>query len=291
MIGSPPSSWLCVAFALCQFRLNMSISKSARAMETKSNSLHVYFGLVFLLCIPLWILGGVYSFELLPGLPVSAVIAFTPALAALILTYKMAGLLGTSKLLKRSFDLERVKAKRYFLIIVLFNPAVAVMAYLILTERDPTIPAVEPIKMASQILPLFALFFVGSLGEELGWTGYATKPLIDRWGILGAGLFLGVVWSVFHAIPLLQVERSFDWIAWWTLGTISLRILMIWLYATAGPSVFAATIFHTTINLSWQLFPVNGSHYDPRIFGLILFSAAFLISIFNRMHNHAKIDP
>ena len=122
-----------------------------------------------------------------------------------------------------------------------------------------------------------AFFFIGALGEELGWSGYATEPLQQRWGTLPASLMLGAVRAVWHFVPLVQAHRTVEWIAWWSLDTVSLRMIMTWLYIHCGKSVFAAAVFHAMINLSWQLFPINGSFYDPRVFGLITLVCAIII--------------
>jgi membrane protease YdiL (CAAX protease family) len=125
---------------------------------------------------------------------------------------------------------------------------------------------------------LFALFFIAALGEELGWSGYVIDPLQDRFGALWAALILGVVWVVWHLIPLLQVPQSLPFIAWWSLGTLSYRVIITWLYNNTGKSVFVATFFHTMMNLVFQLFPVKGSYlFDPRVTGLILAAVAIVV--------------
>jgi membrane protease YdiL (CAAX protease family) len=129
-----------------------------------------------------------------------------------------------------------------------------------------------------------------ALGEEIGWTGYATEPLLQRRGALATSLLLGAIWASIHFIPLRQAHRSVEWITWWTLGTISYRVIMTWLYVHSGRSLFGAAIFHTMINLSWQLFPVNGSHYDPRIFSLIAFTFAVAMYVIGQflLHHHSR---
>jgi hypothetical protein len=97
--------------------------------------------------------------------------------------------------------------------------------------------------------------------------------------VLRGGVLLGSVWVAFHLILLVQVDRTWEWIAWWSLGTLSLRTIMFWLYAHAGDSVFAATLFHAMINLSWQLFPIHGSFYDPRIFSLVTLVLGVLLVV------------
>ena len=81
-------------------------------------------------------------------------------------------------------------------------------------------------------------FFVGALGEELGLSGYAIDPLQERWNILMASLFLGVVGVLWHLVPLLLLHRSPTWIAWWRLYAVAARILMVWLYNDIGKSMF-----------------------------------------------------
>jgi hypothetical protein len=58
---------------------------------------------------------------------------------------------------------------------------------------------------------------------------------------------------------------------------VALRVIIVWLYNNSGKSVFVATLFHALVNLTWQLFPVNGSYYDPRVTGLITAGVALLI--------------
>lgn len=133
-------------------------------------------------------------------------------------------------------------------------------------------------------LVLFVMFLMAGLAEELGWSGYATEPLQERFGALPTSLILGLIWALWHVIPLLQVERSMVWIAWWGLGTVSYRVIMVWLFDKTGKSVFAVAIFHAMINLCWQLFPNQGSYYDPQITGIIAAIFALAISLIHYQH-------
>jgi hypothetical protein len=58
---------------------------------------------------------------------------------------------------------------------------------------------------------------------------------------------------------------------------VSQRVIIVWLYNNTGKSVFATALSHAMMNLTWQLFPVNGSFYDPRITGLIVTVVAFIV--------------
>jgi len=244
-------------------------------VEEKHKSLFLFFAQVFAFSLVFWGLGLVHPVELLPGLPISALGAFTPAFSAIILIYRKDRLPGVYDLLRRSIDFQRIKNKAWLLIVLVINPIITFFAYLRIRAVDPSMPDPAPLTFA--MLPLFVVFFLGALGEEIGWTGYATQPLQQRWGMVTASLFLGAIWAVWHYVPLLQAHRSWAWIAWWSLGTVSLRIIMGWLYVHTGQSVFAAALFHAMVNLCWQLFPVSGSFYDPAVFGLLTFGAAVVV--------------
>jgi membrane protease YdiL (CAAX protease family) len=234
-----------------------------------------YFLLVFGLAIPFWVLGALTGIELLPGLPIAALAAFCPALAAVILVYQANKTAGVTALLKRAFDVQRVREKIWYAPTLLLMPAVMILSFIVL--RLTGVPVPVPQITVVSALALFLFFFIGAQGEELGWSGYATDPLQERWGALAASLILGVVWAIFHLIGLDQAYRSVEWIGWWSLGTVATRIIIVWLYNNTRRSVFIAALFHTTTNVTWQLFPIQGSFYDPRVTGVITALVAVII--------------
>lgn len=233
----------------------------------RKKSLLRFFALVVGLTAPFWVLGALTGIELLPGLPVAAFAACCPALAAAMLLYQEHKAAGVIALLKRAFDGQRVRAKIWYAPTLLLMPMVMATSYVVLRLMGVPVPA--PHVTVVSALTLFLLFFIGALGEELGWSGYAIDPMQQRWGALAASLVLGVVWAIYHLIGLAQAHRSIEWIVWWSLGTVAARVIIVWLYNNTGRSVFVAALFHTTINVTWQLFPINGSFYDPRVTGII----------------------
>ena len=90
---------------------------------------------------------------------------------------------------------------------------------------------------------------------------------------------VGPAWAAFHLVALVQAQRSAGWIAWWCLNTVATRVVMVWLYNNTGKSVFAAALFHTTINVTWMMFPVRGSYFDPRVVGLIMAFVAAIVTV------------
>lgn len=237
----------------------------------------LFVTLVFALSVPLWLLGAKYRIEILPGLPLGAIMVVCPLAASLMLTARERGRAGVVAHLVRVFDHRNIVPKGWYLPILLVQPAIAILSYALMRALGMPLPSVELSLTAA--LVLFALFFISGLCEESGWSGYLIDPLQERWGALKGSLILGSVWAVWHWVPLLQVHRAADWIAWWTLGTLATRVLHTWLYNNTGKSVFGAILFHAMTNVSWQLFPNDGSHYDPRITGVIATAIAVLVTV------------
>jgi uncharacterized protein len=235
----------------------------------------VFFLLVFALSVPFWLIGGATDLQLMPGLSVSALMGFSPMAAALILVYRDKGVAGARALLMRSFDFKRIKSKRWLIPALLLMPAVSLVVYGLM--RWMAMPLPEPVLNIWPALLMFIGFFIGALGEELGWSGYALEPMQARLGALGASVLLGLVGILWHLVPLLLSHRSSVWIAWWCLYAMAARILIVWLYNNTGKSVFAAALFHTTLNLAWMLFSVYGSHFDMRLGGLVMAFAAWVV--------------
>lgn len=246
------------------------------APTTPAASVLAFFGVTFLLTTPLWAISGALGFQILPGLPVAAVAVICPALAAIILTCRRGGWAAGRVLLMRAVDGRRVPTA-WWPSILLICPAVAVVAFLTLRLGGSGIP--DPEISITTVLALSALFLVSAMSEELGWSGFALDLLQARWGPLGAAFALGGVWAIWHYPALLQAHRPLAWIAWWTLGTVAIRIIMVWLYNGAKGSVFAVAVFHAVSNLCWQLFPVHGSWFSPRLHGLLMSGVAVLVIV------------
>ena len=248
-----------------------------------------FFCLTVGLSLPFWIVGRLWAAQLLPGLPISSLMVICPVASAAILRFREASVPGVLDLMRRSCDIRRVRRAAWWVPILLLKPAVFLSTYGLLCLFSVSIPT--PTIDGSAVLLLIA-FLLAALGEELGWMGYAFDPLERRWGTIAAAVMLGLVWAVWHLIPFLQAERSLPWIAWQSLYLIGSRVLLVWIFRNAGRSVLAAALFHATGNLSWQLFPIEGSHYDPRVAGLLVAVLAVTAGVLLRrqeQHGHARI--
>ena len=249
---------------------------SANIITTPSPSPLKFFLLVFALSVPFWLLGAAIERQLLPGLPMSALALFCPVTAAAILVHRQHGTAGVIRLLKRAFDYQRITARAWYAPILLLTPGSMVLSYWLMREMGMLLPPPQFSVLTALVLLLGLI--VGAAAEELGWSGYIIDPMQERWTALQASVLLGLVWAVWHIVPLVQAERTPLWIVAWALSTVAQRVLIVWIYNNTGKSVFAAILFHAMSNLGWQLFPDHGSHFDPRITGLILAVAAAVVT-------------
>lgn len=244
----------------------VSLTRRGVDGRNQSQSSAPFFLFVFVFAVPFWAIGLYVNVQPLPGLPIAAGMFVCPAMAALILAYRERGTSGVVALLTRVLDGAQIPL-RWYLFILLLMPAVAVASFMFLRWTGAAVPVPQLVLLPA--LGLILAFLIGAVGEELGWTGYALDRLQLRWGALSSALLLGGIWAIWHWIALVQAHRSPTWIAWWTLGVVATRIIMVWTYNQTGRRVFGIVLLHAMSNVCWQL-PDHGSLFDPRVNGLIL---------------------
>jgi CAAX protease family protein len=243
-----------------------------------------FFVVVTALTIPFWILDVVTGIEIVPGVPFSGFGVLLPAATAAIFLYRERGWGGVAALMKTL----RIGPKIWLLPAALTVPAILLLSYLVLRLSGVAVP--PPEMSLPSILGLAVAFLVGATGEELGWSGYVSEPLQARFGFLPAAVYLGLYWAAWHFLGLAHAGRSLTWIAWWTLGTLSLRVLFLWLFNKSGKSVLTPVLAHASYNLAWQLFPINGSYYDPRTASILMALVAFMIIMLERPRRQARYE-
>jgi len=227
-----------------------------------------FFLLLFALSIPFWLLGFRDRPPVFAQIPVSALQAACPLLAAVLLAGLREGRGGIRMLFHRVFAIRLAGFRIWYLLGFLTMPVDMLLSYAAMRLLGRPVP--EPEFSFWSALAAFLVFIVAALAEESGWMGYAADPLLRRTSPLTASLILGTVWAVWHVIPYAQAGRSATWIFWQCVFTVLARMLIVWLYVGSGRQVPVAVLFHAMINVTYVLFPVNGSHYDPAVTSVIL---------------------
>jgi membrane protease YdiL (CAAX protease family) len=111
---------------------------------------------------------------------------------------------------------------------------------------------------ASVLLMGMAVGLAAGIFEELGWTGFAVPTMRLRYGVLGTGLIVGVLWQTWHLLidywssGVTSGEISLAiWLPAWLIGTVvgqlvAYRVLMVWVYERTE-SLLLAMLMHTSL--------------------------------------------
>jgi membrane protease YdiL (CAAX protease family) len=241
------------------------------ALPAKRLHLVAFFLLAFALSWSVWIPAALASRGLFP-LQVSPMLTsvlgtFGPSLAALILLGVTAGKKGVTALLRRLW-LWRVGLHWYAFVLlwpallslaasglaVLFGSPAPDFAHPPLLRFASLPPQVNGIGLLV-LLPVAFLqqFFLGSsMGEELGWRGYALPRLQARHSALLASIVLGLLWGLWH-LPLFLTqgdERASIPFGWFLVSIVLAAIVYTWVYNHTQGSLLIALLFHTTTALT-----------------------------------------
>jgi predicted secreted protein len=178
-----------------------------------------------------------------------------PSVAGILLTGLLYGKGGFRDLLTR-MTRWRVGA-RWYAVALLTAPLVSTAILLALSLRS------------REFLPLIftsdekaALVLIGIVGglvvgffEELGWTGFAIPTLMRlRYGVLGTGLIVGVVWGAWHLLVNGWSSGSasgepalVSFLVDAFLFLVAFRVLMVWVYDRTNGSLLLAMLMHASL--------------------------------------------
>jgi membrane protease YdiL (CAAX protease family) len=111
-------------------------------------------------------------------------------------------------------------------------------------------------KLARLLLGLASAVVTG-ICEELGWTGFVTPRLLPRYSVLATGLMIGVLWGIWHIVPMVIMpsvaySSPFSPAIYITVRTLSFlvgslvafRVLMVWVYDRTQ-SLLLLILMHT----------------------------------------------
>jgi len=239
-----------------------------------------YMLMLFALSVPFWLLGYLAGKMLPAQLPISALQAVCPLLSAVILAGVREGRGGIRDLLRRVFEIRPAKFLVWYVLSFLTMPVVMLLSYVLMRMLGRPVPELDVSLPA--VLGAIIVFLVAAMAEEAGWMGYAADPLLRKGSVLTASIILGAAWAVWHVIPYDQAGRSAEWIFWQCVFTVLVRILIVWLYNNSGRQVPVAVLFHAMINVTYVLFPVGGSYYDPAVTAMIVAAIVAAVLILQR---------
>jgi membrane protease YdiL (CAAX protease family) len=229
-----------------------------------------YALLVLLLGAVFWVAGpllGVLTAWTRAELPASALMAVCPALAAWIVAARQ----GTAAELAHRLRPVRTGWHWWATAVVVMPGVLALEA--LAGGRAPWQGAAP-----AEVLLLCAVFLVPALAEEIGWTGFALPRLLRRTGPVAAGVLIGVLWSLWHVVPWLQLGHGGTWILGQSLFSVALRVLLVALAVRSGAGLWPAVLAHASSNVAWAVSEGAGASYDPWVAASLTAGAAAVLA-------------
>ena len=208
-------------------------------------------------------------------LPVAIVaMLLGPSLSGLLLIGLVDGKAGLRDLRSR-LGQWRVGA-RWYALALLLAPLIILAVLMALALISPAyLPGIftRDDKLARLFLGLVSAVVTG-ICEELGWTGFVTPRLRQRYSVLATGLIIGVLWGVWHIVPMVIMpsvaySAPFSpavYIAVRTLSflvgsLVAFRVLMVWVYDRTQ-SLLLLILMHTGLtaaNIIYEPEALGGS--------------------------------
>ncbi len=222
-----------------------------------------HISLFFLLCLiiswAIWIPQAIAKLSnpqapIAGGSPLNILAVWAPALSAILLARVMEGKAGLQALFH---PIRRWRVGiQWYLFILLYPAAIWFLACAIDAvfgrSFEFTIPILTyfPPEQAYMVVVALVFAFPNTLGEELGWRGFALPRLQAKYNALVSSIMLGFFWAVWH-IPMwiandimgLDLLRS-------VVTTTTYAIIFTWVYNNTGGSLLLAWLFHTSTTIT-----------------------------------------
>lgn len=167
----------------------------------------------------------------------------------------------------------------YLLAALLLLPALGFAAACVYARLGG--PAVALAVPLAQIPLLFVVMFFlgGAVNEEFGWA-YAIDRLQRGRPLLPAAIMLGALWGCWHLPLFFIVGVTQSFLPFWAflLFAIALRVWFVWAYEGTGKSILATLLFHTTTNLTLNLFVLVDRSPQRNEWGFVAFALLALAS-------------
>lgn len=203
--------------------------------------------------------------------PLFILAVYAPAFAAVFLVWRHHGVTGLRRFARR-LALWRMAWPWWVLLVVGFPVLFYIGAALKGTLGQPF-----PFTPWTAVLPALATTLLIGPIEEFGWRGLAL-PLIQRRLVpFWAGLWLGVIWALWH-VPafFLSGTPQSEWsLPGFFLGCVALSLILTPMFNASGGSLLVAALFHFQLN--GPVWP-DAQPWDSVLFALL----AAVVVVWNR---------
>lgn len=172
--------------------------------------------------------------------PLAILAIYSPGIAGLLVMWRMVGLKGMGRFLRR-LGLWRMPLS-WWLFLLLGIPAVVFTGALIKGSLNTAFPF-SPWYMA---LPALAHALLLGPMEEFGWRGLALPVLQRKYSPFWAGLILGIFWALWH-VPSFFIS-GMPQSAWsagpYFLGIIAISVILTPMFNASKGSLLISVLYH-----------------------------------------------
>ena len=191
--------------------------------------------------------------------PLNIIAVWGPGLAAIILSILAKGKEGVKKLF-RPIKYWRVGIHWY--VFVLFYPIgkwlVAYIIDILLGQsyKLGSFPILSFLNLPEQamMIPIAVVStFPNTLGEEVGWRGFALQKLQVKYTAFISSIIIGIFWGFWH-IPMWiaqgYIDLSLLQLITEILSMVALAIIFTWVYNSTKGSLLLVCLFHASITIT-----------------------------------------
>ncbi len=269
--------WLIAQIGVFGPSLSALIISGVQSRELRRNGLRV-----FSLFILISIAGGIIA-----HFKPQSIHDFTPLLSIIVVTVGIASLIFFSSLnrhllIPATGEVQGKAGMKGILLAIFGIPLLFLIGWIIvgIPGNNWAIASLKngPASFIAMLITAFFmnLIFGGSMGEELGWRGFALPLLLKKYSPLQASYVLGLIQAFWH-LPIdisgadLAVIGSVIFRIGWS---ILITIIFTWFYLNFEGKLLIALLLHTSVNV---LPDIGFSNYDSSI--LVLAISLIVISI------------
>ncbi len=194
--------------------------------------------------------------------PLFILAVYAPAIAAVLLVWRHHGVRGLGRFAQR-LALWRMAWPWWALLVI----GVPVVFYAGAALKG-TLGQPFPFSPWTAVLPaLVTTLLIGPV-EEFGWRGLALPLMQRRLVPFWAGLWLGVIWALWHvpAFFLSGTPQSHWSLPGFFLGCVALSLILTPMFNASGGSLLVAALFHFQVNgPAWP----DAQPWDSVLFALV----------------------
>ena len=180
-----------------------------------------------------------------------------PTIVSLFMTGFTSGRPGFRELIKRLFK-WKINLKWYAFAVLTLPVFLSVMLFVLSRFSTDFIPKVfnQNDKISFIITGILTGLIGGGLLEEIGWTGFVTPRLRSRYSLIKSGLILGLIWAVWHFLPVfwgsgdtygrLDLSSFLPGLFCHYTVLVPYRIILVWLHDRTG-SLIPVILMHACL--------------------------------------------